>query len=101
MKKYSDIVSDERAAIVCSHIAAEGLPILLAIRDEPIEEVDSGWQFLCNSGQDEDEEEAQIWALSEVCEHTPSLKNILESQVKGKFYRKNEKSSWKSLKNAD
>lgn len=48
-----------KAAMVCVHVA-RGAPILRAIRDEPLEEADSGWQFLCNSGEDEREAEAQV-----------------------------------------
>ncbi len=58
--------NDSRAAIVCSHIAVGRLPILRAIRTDPLEPEDSGWQFLCNSGKEEKEGDAQVWFVSEV-----------------------------------
>jgi hypothetical protein len=87
--------SYKRAAIICSHVAMGKLPILRAIRDEPVEATDSGWQFLCDTEQNENESEAQIWALFEVCEHTPSLKPYLDLHPRAVIYREDEHSSWK------
>ena len=69
---------DSGAAIVCQHVAEKGFPILLAFRDAPIEAVDSGWQFLCGSGKDEDEGKVQVWSLREVTELEPSLTELVD-----------------------
>lgn len=61
-----------QAAIVCAHVAADGDPILLAVRDEPVSEDDSGWQFLCGR-EHTDTDEVHVWALQEVLELEPSL----------------------------
>lgn len=90
---------DNRAAIVCYHVAVQGLPILWAIKDEPVDADDSGWQFLCNSGRDEDQSEAQVWSLSEVCEHTPSVEGLLKSEIVANYFRKDEQSPWKASEN--
>ena len=51
-----DDIADS-AAIVCTHVARDGLPIRLARRDEPVHDVDTGWQFHCDvhdhAGDDE------------------------------------------------
>jgi len=58
-------------AILCKHVA-EGSPIQIAKKDEPVCDVDSGWQFLCGCDM-EDDSEAQIWKLGEVINLEPSL----------------------------
>jgi|LakMenEpi03Aug12_release.lakeMendotaPanAssembly.Ray.scaffolds.fasta_scaffold1119348_1 hypothetical protein len=68
---------DQRAAIVCSHISRRTHPILRAVRDEPEIDEDSGWQFLCCSGEEEDSDKAQVWLVSEVVEFDPTLKTII------------------------
>jgi len=34
---------------------------------------DSGWQFLCDTGEDEDSERARVWLVCEVTDYEPSL----------------------------
>jgi len=89
------VINITGAAIVCPHIATGGHPILMAIKDEPISPEDSGWQFLCNLGVNEDENLAQVWAISEVLEVEPTLKNILNQPPGTKFMRKDKNSPWK------
>lgn len=81
------------AALVCRHVAIEGMPILLAIHDAPVRPEDSGWQFLCNSGKDE--EDAKVWALTEVIEHDPSLSEIVNAPPGAEFIRDKVGSNWK------
>lgn len=69
---------DKRAAIVCSHIASRTYPILRAVRDEPEMDEDSGWQFLCCSGEDENPDEAQVWLVAEVIDFDPTLAAIVD-----------------------
>jgi hypothetical protein len=71
-----NVVDISGAAIVCSHIA-KGQAILRAVRSEPLSAEDSGWQFLCDSGEQENENQAQVWSVREVLEHEPSLKPFL------------------------
>ena len=51
---------DRRAAIVCKHVALDGLPIQRAVRDEPTTPADSGWQFLCANRDPENPDEAKV-----------------------------------------
>ena len=88
------IINITGAAIVCSHVARGGHPILLAIRGEPLSPEDSGWQFLCNSGADEDQNLVQVWAVSEAMEVEPTLKQILGQPPGCKFVRKDKNSPW-------
>lgn len=64
---------DRRAAIVCSHVAVGHLPILRAVRDEPMMPADSGWQFLCGIADHDDSDLGKVWAVFEVLDYEPSL----------------------------
>lgn len=86
------------AAIVCTHVAVGRYPILRAVRDEPVDPADSGWQFLCNSGKVENEKEAQVWSVSEVLDLEPTLSQFINSPVGTILFRHNEKSQWEREK---
>jgi hypothetical protein len=87
--------NDSGAAIVCRHVAKLGKPILFSARDEPTTPEDSGWQFLCNSGATEDETAAEVWAVSEVVDHEPTLAEFVESPVGTQLIRDNPDSPWR------
>lgn len=80
-------------AIVCSHVVA-GEPILRAVREEPMDPADSGWQFLCNSGADENIENAQLWTVNQVTERDPSLLTFINSPVGTTMSRSDATSDW-------
>lgn len=86
--------NDRRAAIVCSHVAKEAYPILRAIRTEPLEPEDSGWQFLCNSGRAEVEAEAQVWLVEEVLGIEGSLSTLINCEVGTEISRESKGSAW-------
>ena len=88
---------DKRAAVVCEHVAKHGFPILGAVRTEPLREEDSGWQFLCYSGPDEDENQAQVWAVSEVLGLEPSLTEFIDSPVGTRLCRRDKNSKWETI----
>ena len=69
---------DKRAAIICSHVAIGGFPILRAVRDEPTMPEDSGWQFLCGNDLHDESDEARVWLVFEVVDHEPSLQPHVE-----------------------
>ena len=96
--KKENQIFDSRSAILCEHIVKGGRPILRAIRDEPLEDADSGWQFLCNTEKFENEDNAQIWAISEVLEMEPSLSNLLGSPPGTELIRNNHNEMWKIIK---
>ena len=62
-------------AFLCREIAVDKKPILKAVRDESIDPVDTGWQFLC--GLHVVHEEAQIWCIKSVLTIEPSLSDYL------------------------
>jgi Uncharacterized protein conserved in bacteria len=101
MKKMNKHREDNRAAIVCEHIAKEGYPILRAIKDEPLDSADSGWQFLCNSVEFEDEDTAQVWGIDEVLEVEPSLADLIEEPPGTKLIRESENDQWKIFDGQD
>lgn len=83
------------AAIVCHHIAEEGYPILQAVRTEPVDHADSGWQFLCNSGRAEDDAPARVWSIAEVVEREPSLIRWLNVPFGSGLWRSSTTHPWK------
>lgn len=87
---------DQRAAIICPHIAKDDSPILRAVRTEPLEPEDSGWQFLCNSGKEENEAEAQVWLVGEVLGLEPSLSPFINAPIGTTLSRKDKNSKWES-----
>ena len=85
---------NQSAAIVCSHVATGRLPILRAVRDAPTMPEDSGWQFLCASGEDEDPSAAKIWLVCEVLDYEPSLALFIECPYGTVLTRDSETSRW-------
>jgi hypothetical protein len=85
---------DRRAAVVCYHVAKKGYPILYAKRDSPTYPEDSGWQFLCYSGQEEKIEEAQLWAVDEVLKLEPSLRELIDFEPVTIASRKDNTVPW-------
>ena len=94
----TDQYEDNRAAVVCGHVAKQGLPILGAVRTEPLRQEDSGWQFLCYSGPDEDEDHGQVWAVSEVLSLVPSLSHFIDFPVGTRLRRRDKNSKWEIIK---
>jgi hypothetical protein len=86
------------AAIVCKHVASRGFPILQAERSLPLDDVDSGWQFLCNSGLEEKIEEAKVWSINEVLENEPSLREWLALPPGTGVIRKDQHTPWHRYK---
>jgi hypothetical protein len=82
------------AAVVCSHVASMGLPIVRATRDEPLEAVDSGWQFLCDRSHADSDAEAQIWSVAEVLALEPSLTGFVDAPVGTRLWRQDKGSPW-------
>jgi hypothetical protein len=88
--------NDKRAAIICHHIAKERLPILRAVRSEPLEPEDSGWQFVCASGKEENEENAEVWLIDEILKYEPTLVAFIDSPVGTKVWRSSPTSPWET-----
>lgn len=89
-----NIKDNSGAAIVCAHVAKLNYPILMAQKDEPINNADSGWQFLCNTGLDENYEEAQTWSINEILIIEPSLSSYMDQPAGTVLLRKNKESAW-------
>lgn len=81
------------AAVVCPHVA-EGRPVRLATRDTPLEAADSGWQFLCGELPEEDPNKARIWAVDEVLEQEPSLRQYVNLPPGTTLMRKGAGEQW-------
>lgn len=84
----------KNAAIVCSEVANDNMPILYAERSSPEDEADSGWQFLCGASS-ENWSTAQVWALHEVLNIEPSLLPFIELPAGTIIFRDSVADSWK------
>lgn len=87
-------VSRDSAVILCSHVA-NGEPVLLAIRTEPENENDSGWQFLCNS-HEEDWKDAKVCSVSEALVLEPALDRFIDQPPGITVVRDNASLEWKT-----
>ena len=83
-------------AIICTHISDGKLPILRASRDEPLEPLDSGWQFTCGVS-DHDAEDAALWLVEEVVQLDPSIRAIIDSAPGIAFERASLGAAWQSV----
>jgi hypothetical protein len=84
------------AAIICGHIAEGKESIRYAKRTEPVEPEDSGWQFLCGTNQEENENDANVWLISEVLKFDPSLECFILSPVGTELFKDND-NTWKEM----
>ena len=84
----------KEAAIVCLHVANRTSPILQAVRTPRTEKSDSGWQFLCNSGQGEDFDLAEVWSIDEVLKLEPSLQSWIECPFGTTLWRASVNDEW-------
>jgi hypothetical protein len=82
------------AAIVCTHVASGLYPILLAERSDPLDNVDSGWSFVCNAGLNENQDEYQVWSINNVLGKDPSLRQYLELEVGTVLVRRDGLAAW-------
>jgi hypothetical protein len=87
-------IQDRRAAILCSHIAAERRPILRAVRDEPTMPADSGWQFLCGIDNLDSKDSGKVWAVFEVLNFEPSLAKFIDLPPGTILAREDVKTPW-------
>lgn len=83
------------AVILCSHVA-NGKPILLAMRTEPENESDSGWQMLCNCHK-ENWEDAKVCSVYEVLNLEPSLESVIDLPPDITFVRDDVSSKWEKV----
>jgi hypothetical protein len=84
------------AAFICVHCMDQGAPIAFAQKDEPIDECDTGWQFLCGIDQYHDDAKVMlIVAIKTVVGVDASVLQILDSPVGSQFARKLPSTAWK------
>jgi hypothetical protein len=84
----------QSAAIVCSEVANDHMPVLYAERSEPEDEADSGWQVLCGVST-HDWRAAQVWAVHEVLKREPSLAQFINSPIGTVISRESAADEWK------
>jgi hypothetical protein len=84
------------AAIVCEHVARNGAPILFAEKSQPQDDADSGWQFVCGT-EEENWQNAQVWALREMLSLDSSLKPYLEMPWGTVLRRPSVAARWKRM----
>lgn len=89
-------IEKSAAVILCPHVASGSHSILMAVRTEPVNEADSGWQFLCNVEEDLPED-AQVWSVSEVLQLDPSLRDYINAPPGTTIMRESNSASWKRM----
>ncbi len=88
--------SNEEFAIVCDRVV-EGEAVLYCTRDEPAEDGDSGWQFLCGNDHSTGAEEAHLVRLSELVEARDELRDIAELAVGAVLERGSDIHAWQRV----
>ena len=86
--------ADRRGAIICKHAAVERRPILYARRDEPVDPADSGWQFQCGLGVEEDPASFKLLSIEEIVRLEPTLKDHLDAPCGTVMYRRASGQAW-------
>lgn len=90
-----DRSTTSRAVIVCGHVA-RGAAILHAVRDEPLEERDSGWQFLCGA-ENEDSRDGKVWTVVQVLRKVPEFLPHIEAPYGTTVSRDHAHAPWRIL----
>jgi hypothetical protein len=85
------------AAIVCEHVANGNASISYAEKSKPLDDADSGWQFLCGL-DDEDSEKAEVWAIGEVLQKEPSLSQFIDAPTGTVLIRNSIQEPWQVVK---
>jgi hypothetical protein len=89
------MIPHTKYVIVCQHISIGSSEVIRRmVRDVPIEDNDSGWQALCDSGKNEDMNKAQVWSIDEILAFDPSVQPILDSPYGCSFSRRDRKDAW-------
>ena len=92
---YENLVDGPRAAaVVCTHIRKDKLPILQCLRGDSDDAVDSGWQFHCGVLNHENTASGEIWALREVVDFEPTILEFVNDRPGTFADRKDGKSRW-------
>jgi hypothetical protein len=87
---------DGCGVIVCSHSATKQLPIIAAVRDEPIDALDTGWQFTC--GGDHEHDAPQLWRLDELLQIEPAFRPLVNAPPGTIFTKDSADGGWRLWK---
>jgi len=75
--------------IICQRVE-DGAPVLLGIRDEPNDEHDSGWQFLCGGDHEDGDDPPILSCLDSVIRCEPHLEMFLAQPIGAAIERPSE-----------
>jgi hypothetical protein len=87
----------DKAAIVSKLVAVHKRPILFAERSLPLDDCDSGWQFLSNEHDCLQMSDGQVWSLKEVIDIEPRLSAFITMGVGFKIVRANSEDDWRII----
>ena len=90
----SDVPDDSGAVIVCIHVAKELKPLMFAARTEPVDSVDSGWQFHCGVEDHHDAQSGRVWSVKDVLRRDPTLESWIEAPVGTRIQRSGAGEAW-------
>ena len=74
---------DNLAVLTCRHITNENATPAIAVRDEPVEAADSGWQVLCGSAHEASD--VMIISMDEAVRFCPALASIKDEPYPCKY----------------
>jgi hypothetical protein len=80
-------------AVTCQHCIDDNKPYLYASRDEPLEEGDSGWQFLCGACG-HTPSNARVISVQNVLRHDPGISALLSLPTGTRLSRSKPGSAW-------
>ncbi|RAJ08235.1 hypothetical protein LX64_00882 [Chitinophaga skermanii] len=78
------LVPNRGGCIATDMITVEGLPIMYMYRDEPVNEVDTGWQFFAGIEPDEyvnDHNNAGVYDVNTIANYDPAIIPYLDLPI--------------------
>jgi len=85
-----------QSVFTCSHVLSNKFPILLAQRDLPLDEADSGWQILCGANQ-EDDSTGRIIAVEEAYKIDQAFEMLFQNPPQKCFARHSPNHPWEEI----
>jgi hypothetical protein len=81
-------------ALVSASVATGKAPLLFAMRSEPVDEADSGWQFTEGDVGRFGSDQPNLWLVSEVIDLEPSVSEFIELPYGTTITRRSLNARW-------
>lgn len=97
---FEDIITTGKTGLISDKITVEGLPVGYMVREEPIEEDDSGWRFYSGTEDEdfvEDEENFMVFDLNTIANYDKAILPYLKKSF-GTEWERNDYGKFKEIK---